>query len=233
MRTSGGRLMAAALACAVTAAVCRSPAARDPGGSRPGASARTGVVTVDGSSTVLPVSRSLAADFQRVNAGVSIEIAESGTGGGFEKLCRGAVDLIGASRPIEAAEQRGCEANGVAFIEVPIAFDSLTVVVNAKNTFADCLTVAELKRMWEPAAQGTIDRWDQIRPSFPAQPLDPFRPGSGLRHVRLLHPRCRRHRGAEPPRLQEQRRRSGPRRRDHSGSERPRLLRLCLLSREQ
>jgi phosphate transport system substrate-binding protein len=169
MYARGGVLVTAALAFGLVVAACRQPA--DGGASQRRDRALPGTITVDGSSTVLPISRLLAADFQQANPAVKIEVIESATATGFEKLCDGAVDLIGASRPINAAELRRCESNSVAFIELPIAFDSLSVVVNAKNTFADCLSVAELKRMWEPAAQGNITRWNQIRRSFPAQQL--------------------------------------------------------------
>jgi phosphate transport system substrate-binding protein len=171
------RLLTLALACDLAAAACRQPPARDAGGGGPAAGAASGVVTVDGSSTVLPISRSLGATFERANPRARIAISESGTGGGSQKLCRGAVDMVGASRPLDAAELAQCESNRITFVELPIAFDSLSVVVNPKNTSVDCLTVAELKRIWEPAAEQTITRWNQIRASFPAQPLTLVGPG--------------------------------------------------------
>jgi phosphate transport system substrate-binding protein len=134
---------------------------------------------VGGSSTVLPLTRALAAEFCAANPSVTIAVAESSTAAGFERLCRNAVDLVGASRPINASELRACESAGVALIEVPVAFDSLTVVVNAKNPFVDCLTAAELKRMWEPAARGAIGRWNQVRPAFPAEAFTLVAPGPG------------------------------------------------------
>lgn len=137
----------------------------------------SGRVTIDGSSTVLPVSRAMAAAFETVNHGVTVSIESSGTGGGFTKLCTGQVDMIGASRPINARESQDCRSHGIDFIELPIAFDSLSVVVNPQNTFAACLTVPELRKMWEPAAEGKITHWDQIRSSFPPQPLALFGPG--------------------------------------------------------
>ena len=169
--------LAAALALGFTSAACRSHAAPDAGGTATPPGPLTGRVSVDGSSTVLPVSRSMAAAFQSANPGVQVAVAESGTGGGFQKLCAGGVDMIGASRPINAAETRQCEANRVEFVELPVAFDSLSVVVNHGNTFAGCLTVAELKTMWEPKAEGTVKRWNQVRSSFPDQPLTLFGPG--------------------------------------------------------
>ena len=136
-----------------------------------------GSVTMDGSATVLPVSRKMADAFQQRNPGVRVAAQSSGTGGGFRKFCAGEVDVTGASRPINAAESQACRANHVEFIELPIAFDSLSVVVNAKNMFAACLKVDELKRVWEPPAEGKLTRWNQIRSDFPDRPLALFGPG--------------------------------------------------------
>jgi phosphate transport system substrate-binding protein len=120
----------------------------------------------------------MAAAFKTVSPGVDVAVQASGTGGGFKKFCAGGVDIAGASRPINAAESQECQAHGIEYVEMPVAFDSLSVVVSTKNTFATCLTVAELKRMWEPAAQGKVARWNQIRTSFPAQSLALFGPGT-------------------------------------------------------
>jgi phosphate transport system substrate-binding protein len=106
-----------------------------------------------------------------------VKVENSGTGGGFKKFCAGQIDMNGASRPITAHEMKECQANHVAFIELPFAFDSLSVVVNARNPFVECLTVGELKRMWEPGAEGTVTRWNQVRSTFPDQPLSLFGPG--------------------------------------------------------
>ena len=138
----------------------------------------TGSITVDGSSTVMPLSQAIAEGFRRAHPGVKVAVAESGTGGGFQKLCAGSADLIGASRPINAAEIKACAANHVTFVELPMAFDSLSVVVNPRNTFAECLTVAELKRMWEPSAEKRVMRWKQVRSSFPDRPLALAGPGT-------------------------------------------------------
>jgi phosphate transport system substrate-binding protein len=139
--------------------------------------ALAGSVTMDGSATVLPVSRKMADAFQQRHPGVKVAAQSSGTGGGFRKFCAGEVDVTGASRPINAAESQACLANHVEFIELPIAFDSLSVVVNAKNMFVGCLKVDELKRVWEPAADGKLTRWNQIRSEFPDRPLALFGPG--------------------------------------------------------
>jgi len=136
-----------------------------------------GHVTVDGSSTVLPVSRAMAAAFQKANPSVQVSVETSGTTGGFRKFCAGQLDVSGASRPINAEEVKQCGASHVEYIELPVAFDSLSVVVNAKNTFVSCLTVPELKKMWEPTAAGKVTRWNQIRSTFPDEPLTLFGPG--------------------------------------------------------
>ena len=137
----------------------------------------SGKITVDGSATVFPLFQAMAAAFRDKNPGVQLDIQFSGTGGGFKKFCAGQVDITGASRPIKAAEGEQCKAQHVNYIEVPVAFDSLAVLVNPKNTFVDCLTVSELKSVWEPAAEGKLTQWKQIRGSFPAQPLILFGPG--------------------------------------------------------
>ena len=136
----------------------------------------SGKITIDGSSTVFPLNKAMAEAFSKANPAVQFANNFSGTGGGFKKFCSGQIDITGASRPIKAAEIEQCKAQHVEFIEVPIAFDSLSVVVNAKNAFVNCLTVKELKAMWEPAADGKTMQWNQIRASFPAQPLTLFGP---------------------------------------------------------
>jgi phosphate transport system substrate-binding protein len=145
----------------------------------PTSAASTGPIRIDGSATVLPVSRSLAQSFQRTHSGVEVTIGVSGTGAGFEKLCAGEIDIAAASRPINAAEMQPCRRNRIDFYELPIAFDSLSVVVSPRNAFASCLTVAELKRIWEPSAQGTVTRWNQVRASFPEEPLNLAGPSQG------------------------------------------------------
>jgi phosphate transport system substrate-binding protein len=139
----------------------------------------TGQITINGSDTLLPVSRTLADAFQRRHSGVKVTVGASGTGEGFRTLCAGELDIAGASRPINAAEAQGCRLRGIEFFELPLAFDSLSVVVSPRNLFASCLTVAELRRMWEPAADGKVTRWRQVRSSFPDQTLELFGPGKG------------------------------------------------------
>lgn len=134
--------------------------------------AHAGLVKIDGSSTVFPVTEAVAEDFQKsVKGKTKVTVGISGTGGGFKKFCRGELDIADASRPILTKEMEECAKNGVKYIELPVALDALTVVVNKSNNFVDYLTVAELKKMWEPSAQGKITNWNQIRASFPDLPL--------------------------------------------------------------
>lgn len=135
------------------------------------------VIKIDGSSTVYPITEAVAEDFQKTNS-AKVTVGISGTGGGFKKFCAGQLDIVDASRPIRESERSTCKAAGVKFIELPIAFDALTVVVNPKNTWASNMTVAELKKMWEPAAQGQVKTWDQIRAGWPKKPIKLFGPGA-------------------------------------------------------
>jgi phosphate transport system substrate-binding protein len=107
-----------------------------------------------------------------------VTVGESGTGGGFKKFSRGEIDINDASRPITAGEIESCKEAGVEFVELPVAYDGLAVVVNLENDFVDYLTIAELKKLWEPAAQGKIKTWNQIRPSFPNQPINLYGAGT-------------------------------------------------------
>jgi phosphate transport system substrate-binding protein len=137
------------------------------------------VVKIDGSSTVFPVTEAVAEDFQRAKKGaVKVTVGISGTGGGFKKFCRGEIDISDASRPILKKEMDDCKAAGIEYIELPVAFDALTVVVNPKNAFIKQLTVAELKKMWEPGAQGKVTRWNQVNPAWPDAPMKLFGPGA-------------------------------------------------------
>jgi phosphate transport system substrate-binding protein len=136
------------------------------------------VVKIDGSSTVYPITEAVAEEFQKANRGIQVTVGVSGTGGGFKKFCRGETDISNASRPILKAEMQACAQAGVRYIELPVAYDALTVVVNNQNTWAQNLTVAELKKMWEPGAQGKINNWNQIRAGFPNAPLKLFGAGT-------------------------------------------------------
>src|SRR5690606_14431642 len=107
-----------------------------------------------------------------------VTVGIAGTGGGFKRFCRGETDISNASRPILAGEMEACRKAGIKYLELPVAFDALTVVVNPKNTWVKELTLADLKKMWEPRAQGRVTRWNQIRPEWPAEPLALFGPGA-------------------------------------------------------
>jgi len=138
---------------------------------------KNAIVTIDGSSTVFPVTEAVAEEFQ-IATRIKVTVGISGTGGGFKKFCRGETDVTGASRPIRQNEMDKCKEAGIEFIELPVAFDALTVVVNPANDFAKEMTVAELKAIWEPSAQKTITSWKQINPAWPDTPLKLFGPGA-------------------------------------------------------
>jgi phosphate transport system substrate-binding protein len=137
------------------------------------------IVKVDGSSTVFPVTEAVAEDFQKMKKGaVKVTVGIAGTGGGFKKFCRGETDVSNASRPILKKEMDDCKAAGIEYIELPVAFDALTVVIHPKNSFIKQLTVAEMKKMWEPGAQGKVMRWNQVNPAWPDAPMKLFGPGA-------------------------------------------------------
>jgi len=137
------------------------------------------IVRIDGSSTVYPLTEAVAEEFQKAKKGdMKVTVGISGTGGGFKKFCRGETDISDASRPILKKEMEACAKAGIKYIELPVAYDALTVVVNPKNEFITHLTVEELKKIWEPAAQNKITRWNQVNPSWPDQPIKLFGPGA-------------------------------------------------------
>ena len=137
------------------------------------------IVKIDGSSTVYPITEAVAEEFQKAKKNVvKVTVGISGTGGGFKKFCRGETDISDASRPILKKEMEDCRAAGIDYYELPVAFDALTVVINPKNAFIKALTVEELKKMWEPGAQGKVTRWKQVNPAWPDAPLKLFGAGS-------------------------------------------------------
>jgi phosphate transport system substrate-binding protein len=141
--------------------------------------AQAQVVKIDGSSTVYPITEGVAEEFQKSKKGaIKVTVGISGTGGGFKKFCRDETDIQNASRPILKKEMDDCKAAGVEYFELPVAFDALTVVMNPKNTFLKSITVEELKKMWEPAAQGKITKWNQVNPAWPDAPLKLFGAGA-------------------------------------------------------
>ena len=133
------------------------------------------VIKIDGSSTVYPITQAVADKFQAAkNQTVEIAVNISGSGGGFKKFCQGEIDIVNASRPILKNEIRACKSSRVQYVEIPVAFDALTVAVNPRNNWSRAMTVAQLKEIWQPAAEGKITRWNQINPTWPAENIELF-----------------------------------------------------------
>lgn len=137
----------------------------------------TGDIKIDGSSTVYPITEAVAEEFRSEQPGVNVTVGVSGTGGGFKKFSRGETEISDASRPIKDKEKTVCEENGISYVELEVAYDGLAVLVNPENTWVDYLTVEELKKIWEPAAQGVIKKWNQIRKEWPNEEIHLFGPG--------------------------------------------------------
>ena len=147
----------------------------------PGRAEAQAAIKIDGSSTVFPIAEAVAEEFQIQKRGkVRVTVGVSGTGGGFKKFCRGETDMANASRPISVEEMEVCRKAGIKYMEIPVAFDALTVVINPKNNWVKdgVLTIADLKKMWEPSAQGRISTWKQVRAEWPAERLMLFGPGA-------------------------------------------------------
>jgi phosphate transport system substrate-binding protein len=148
------------------------PAPAEPAPAEPAPAELSGSIEADGSSTVGPLTTSAAELFGEANPGVVVTVGISGTGGGFERFCAGETDISDASRPIKEDEEVPiCQENGIDYIEIPVAIDALTVVVNPENDWATCLTVEQLNTMWSPDAEGQVTNWNQVDPSFPDQEL--------------------------------------------------------------
>ena len=148
-------------------------------GFAPRAEAQTAAIKMDGSSTVFPIAEAVAEEYQISKRGkVRVTVGIAGTGGGFKKFCRGETDISNASRPISAEEMAACKAAGVQYIELPIAFDALTVVVNKGNTWVKSMTIADLKKIWSPDAQGRVNNWNQVKSGYPNEKLMLFGPGT-------------------------------------------------------
>lgn len=137
-----------------------------------------GKVAIDGSSTVFPITEAMAEEFQKANPKVRVTVGVSGTGGGFKKFCAGETDISNASRPIKDTEAEACASANIEYIELPVAFDAVSVVVHPENTWAECMTVDELKTMWEPEAQGKITTWKQVNSAFPDEEIALYGPGT-------------------------------------------------------
>lgn len=136
------------------------------------------VISIDGSSTVFPITEAMAEEFMGTNRNVNISVGVSGTGGGFKKFCAGETVISNASRPIKDSEKELCAANGISWDLVPVAYDAITVVVNPENDWATDLTVDELKTIWAPESEGSVTRWNQVNPAYPNTPIRLFGPGS-------------------------------------------------------
>lgn len=147
------------------------------GSSNESASKLSGEIKVDGSSTVYPITEAMAEEFRKEQPDVRVTVGISGTGGGFKKFSRGEIDINDASRPIKEQEAKTCEENNIKFIDFKIAYDGLAVIVNKENTWVESITVEELKKMWEPAAQGKIMKWNQIRAGWPDEEFHLYGPG--------------------------------------------------------
>ncbi len=137
----------------------------------------SGTISIDGSSTVFPITEAIAEEFRAVQPEVNVTIGVSGTGGGFKKFSRGETNLSNASRPIKDKEIEACNENNVKYLELEVAYDGLAVLVHPENTWVDSFTVEELKMIWEPSAQGKITKWNQIRPEWPNEEIHLFGPG--------------------------------------------------------
>src|SRR3990170_6159984 len=161
-------LLAAAAVLTLALAAC--------GGGGDGGAGLSGEIVGDGSSTVFPISEAVAEAFREVEGGVDVVVGLSGTGGGFEKFCAGETDFNDASRPIKDEEKQACAGNGVEWVEFQVAYDGLSLMVNPDNDFVDCLTVDELKKIWEPGSK--VDSWDDVRPEFPDQGIKLYGPGT-------------------------------------------------------
>ena len=177
------RLGALALAAVFAIGACSgSGASADPSGAVTDPSMATveGTVTIDGSSTVYPISEAVTEEFKAVQPGVDVTVAESGTGGGFKKFCAGETDINDASRPIkesDEAEGTACTTNGVTWVQLQVAIDGLTVVVNPGNTWVTCLTLDQLAIIYGPDSPEDLD-WNDVDPSFPDQPVVRYMPGA-------------------------------------------------------
>lgn len=135
-------------------------------------------IEIDGSSTVFPITEAMAEEFRAAGNNVDISVGVSGTGGGFKKFCAGETVISDASRPIKDSEKALCAANGISYVEIPVAYDAITVVVNPDNTWATDLTIEELKSVWDPASEGSVTSWNQVNSAYPAQTLNLFGPGT-------------------------------------------------------
>jgi phosphate transport system substrate-binding protein len=167
----------AGLALVATLAACGQSAQDARGGAAPSTSGPS-LVTLDGSSTVFPISEAVAEEFQKAERSIRVTVGISGTGGGFQKFCRAEIDISDASRPISATEVAACKTAGVEYIELPVAYDGIAIAVNPKAGWVDRMTTAELKTLWAPEAQGKVTKWSQVRQGWPDREIHLF--GAGV-----------------------------------------------------
>jgi phosphate transport system substrate-binding protein len=173
-----GASAALTLAGALALSACGGQASGSGSGTSGGGAGLSGAIASDGSSTVGPLTSAAAELFMTDNSGVNITVGTSGTGGGFKKFCEGQTQISNASRPIKDEEKAACAAKGIEYQEIIVANDALTVVANKDNTFLKCLTVDELKKLWEPAATGKVTKWNQVNSAFPAEDIKLYGPGT-------------------------------------------------------
>lgn len=148
-------------------------------GTTAGAAFAETIIKIDGSSTTYPITEAVAQNFAKEKKGaVKVTVGISGTGGGFAKFCRGEIDVTNASRPIQPKEIKACDKAGIQYVELPVAFDPVTVVVNPANNWIKTITIAQLKKMWAPAAEGKITRWNQINPAWPNEIFELYAAGT-------------------------------------------------------
>ena len=172
-----GRMFAAFAAFAVLIAACGGGGSQGTGQpAAPGAKALSGAIKIDGSSTVFPISEAMAEEFGKKHKDVKVTVGISGTGGGFKKFCNGETDISDASRPIKDSEKAECDKNGIKYVELQVAIDGVSVVVNPQATWVDCLTTAELKKVWDKGS--TLKNWKDIRAGFPDLELKLYGAGS-------------------------------------------------------
>jgi phosphate transport system substrate-binding protein len=159
--------LAMALAAAIVAAGCGGSSPSSSAGGAAGTAAAGSDIRVDGSSTVFVLSEAVAEEFTKAGNRTRVTVGQSGTGGGFQKFCRGETDINDASRPVSKAEMAACQGAGISFYEIPVAYDGIAVVVNPKASWINDITVPELKTLWAPDAQGKVARWSQVRQGWP------------------------------------------------------------------
>ncbi|MDB9315755.1 PstS family phosphate ABC transporter substrate-binding protein [Spirulina sp. CS-785/01] len=175
------RLFSLGLALALAACTSSAPtgeedtAASDSGDG--GEAQLEGDVQIDGSSTVFPISEAMAEEFMADNRGARVTVGVSGSGGGFKKFCAGETDISNASRPIKETEIELCAENGIEYVEIPVAYDGISVIVNDENDWAECLAPDQLGMMWEPDAEGEVNNWNQVKDDYPDQELSLYGPG--------------------------------------------------------